>query len=141
MLEERAKNSAWARAFKELFGENAILSGGTNPFLDRDAELMGYKPVVLNSSVASHLHQEGVLFTSQIQIEQEYKWVDRSQLTEFERQLVEQVGTLNQIVLGSSMHVDVRIYEGLFTTTGREIESSQGVHVKELFGQRYIGIK
>jgi hypothetical protein len=139
-LEYKAKTNPWALAFKEMFGESAVLeSNDVNE--NRDAKLMGYRPVKINSGVAGYLRENGIKDVYGLTKEREYKWIDRTDLTESERSLVDKVGEINQVVLDEPTPVDVRIYQGLFTKAGREIESSTGVHVTEPTGEKYIGVK
>jgi len=139
-LERKTKSNHWALAFKELFGENAVLeSHDVNE--NRDAELMGYTPVKLNAGVAGYLIKNGIKNVVGLVKEREYKWIDRAELTESERSLIDKVDEINQVILGEPKPVDVRVYQGLFTKTGREIESSLGVFVTEPNGPGYIGVR
>ena len=139
-LEWKAKTNPWALAFKEMFGENAVLeSNDVNE--NRDAEIMGYKPAKINSGVARHLKENGIKDVCGIVKEREYKWIERTELTESERSLVDKVGEINQVILDEPTPVDVRVYQGLFTKAGREIDSSHGVHVTEPTGEKYIGVR
>jgi hypothetical protein len=139
-LELKAKTNSWALAFKEMFGENAVLeSSDVNE--NRDAEIMGYKPIKVNSGVASHLKENGIKDVYGIVKEREYRWIEKAELTDSERGLVDKVDEINQVVLEEPTPVDVRVYQGLYTKAGREIESSYGVHVTEPSGQKYIGIR
>lgn len=139
-LEWNARSSPWAIAFRDLFGENAVLeSHDVNE--NRDAELMGYKPVKINPGIASYLKEQGVKDVYGLVKERDYKWIDTSELSESERSLVQRIDEINQVILGKPMPVDVRIYQGLYTRAGREIESAYGVYVTEPSGRKYIGIK
>ena len=102
---------------------------------------MGYKPVKVNSGIASYLKEQGIKDVYGLVGEREYKWIDKAELSESERSLVQRVGEINQVILGKPLPVDVRVFQGLYTRAGREIESAHGVHVTEPSGQKYIGIK
>jgi len=139
-LEYKSKSNQWALAFKELFGENAVLaSDDVNE--NRDAEIMGYKPVKINSGVASYLKENGIKKVYALVKEREYQWIDWAELTDSERSLIDKVDEINQVVLDKPTPVDVRVYQGLYTKAGREIESAHGVHVTEPNGHKYIGVK
>ena len=139
-FEWKAKNNPWALAFKEMFGENAVLqSNDVNQ--NRDAELMGYKPVKINSGIAQYLSENGIKDVDDIVKEREYKWIDASELTESEKSLIDKVTEINQVILDERIPVDIRIYQGLYTKTGREIKSAYGVHVTEPSGHKYIGVR
>jgi len=131
----------WASAFKQMFGENAVLaSGDVNE--NKDAKLMGYKPILLNHRVKDYLVQKGIKSVSDFANETEYKWIDMSELTEAEKNMIGRVPEINQIILEKQASVGVRVYQGLYTKTGREIESATGVRgIDPLSITPFIGIK
>jgi len=130
----------WVTAFRKLFGDDAVIASyDTN--VNSDAEIMGYRPVRLNSSIANYLSSNGVLSADKIENNQEYRWVDIGDLTDSERGMLDRVKEINKVVLGDARDVDVRVYSGLFLKSGREVESSNGVHVTEQDGTKYIGVK
>jgi hypothetical protein len=130
----------WVVTFRKLFGEDAVIaSHDTN--INSDAEIMGYRPIKLNYSVADYLSANGILSADKIENTQEYRWIHDEDLTDSEAEMLRRVREINQVVLGEERDIDVRVYSGLFLKSGREVESSNGVHVTEQDGTKYIGVK
>lgn len=134
------KTNAWAIVFKEVFGENAVLeSFDTNE--NGDAELLGYKPIKLNSGIRGYLMDIRIKTVCDIVKDTEYRWIDKNDLTESEITIFNQVDEINKAILGIQIPVDVMVYSGLFTKAGREIESSHGVFLDGIGETKYIGIR
>ena len=136
----KVPENLWVRTFRNLFGTDAVIAS-QNTNTNSDAQIMGYKPVRLNSNVSNYLLANGILSADKIENNQQYKWVDIGELTESEREMIGRVKEINQVVLGEPRDVDVRVYSGLFLKSDREVTSSNGVHVAETDGKKYIGVK
>ena len=134
------QNKAWINQFLSVFGENAVIAS-TDINANKDAEIMGFKPVRLNAAVADYLSSNGIKTADQITKETEYRWVSIDDLTDGEKSMLAMVDEINGIVLDQKMPVDVRVYSGLYTKAGREIESSDGVQMANPDRSKYIGIK
>jgi len=130
----------WASTFRETFGENAILASDSQ-IKDKDLELMGYRIVKMPTGLNNYLAYTGIKTAYQIEVEKEYKWVDKNDLTPDEKNNLDKLREVNKALLEDKVDVDVRIYSGLFTKTGREIESALGVCTTESDGKKYIGLK
>lgn len=139
----------WKQTFIELFGKDAVLASN-DPTKNEDAKIMGYNPIKLHYAVANYLNARGVQLASDLHVQQEYKWMNLEDLTEAERSTLALKDEVNH-VLGIKTPVEVKVYSGLFTSTGREIPESRGVHCKEIANRRngdekkglhtYIGVK
>jgi len=130
----------WVRTFRNLFGTDAVIAS-QNTNTNSDAQIFGYKPVRLNNNVSKYLLANGILSADTIENNKQYKWVDIGELTESEREMIGRVTEINQIVLGEPRDVDVRVYSGLFSKSGREVTNSGGVCQIIPGGSGYIGIK
>ncbi|MBI5002216.1 hypothetical protein HZC31_02430 [Candidatus Woesearchaeota archaeon] len=136
----KIQKNLWVTTFKKMYGENAVLASD-DVNTNQDALLMEYTPVKLNRCIATYLKENGVQTADTIRKEHEYHWIERSDLTEDEQQMLTRVDEINAALLEERIPIDVRVYSGLFTKTGREVESSKGVQITEADGTRYIGIK
>lgn len=134
--------SQWPAVFSEMYGKDAVIAS-SNDVENTDAELMGYHPIRLNKNIGDYLASLGVKKANVIKVEQEYRWVEPADLTAEEKEMLGRVDELSKIVLGgaASIPIEVRVYSGLYTTTGREITSSLGVQQTRPDGTKYIGIK
>ncbi|MFH1073094.1 MAG: hypothetical protein V1743_06720, partial [Nanoarchaeota archaeon] len=133
-------NNMWIEAFKRLYGENAVLaSHDTN--VNQDATIMGYKPIKLNSNIQLYLKDNGLQDADSLGKDREYRWNNRKDLTDQERSIFNLADELTMAVFGQRNPLEIRVYTGLYTKSGREIETSQGVYIKEEGGRKYIGIK
>ncbi len=129
----------WVKSFKKLYGENAVLHS-RNSFANGDAEIMGYKVVELDSGLANYLRSKGIQSADKIKVNQEYRFVD--DLTPEEIQILSEGPSLDDyLAVPQDKRIEVRVYSGLFTDTGREIVTSLGVHIKTKDGENYMGIK
>ncbi|MBS3152600.1 hypothetical protein J4230_04280 [Candidatus Woesearchaeota archaeon] len=129
----------WVRSFRKLYGENAILSS-LNNFANGDAETMGYKVVKLDSGIAKYLQSKGIKNADQIKFSQEYRWVD--DLTDEEKNILKECHKIDKYLgISPDQSIEVKVYSGLFSETGREIPTSLGVQITERDGRKYIGIK
>ena len=134
------QESLWVRAFKNVFWETAVLDS-VDTGINEDAKLMGFKPIRLHYGVANYLACIGVERAQDIKGEQEYKWVGSNELTEAEKEKLSLCERLCKDIPGTGQMPEVRVYSGLFMASGREIESSLGVQIREENGRKYIGIK
>jgi hypothetical protein len=131
--------SLWVETFRQLYGKDAVLaSEDTN--IDKDAKIMGFRPIRLHHAVRDYLSDWGIISAGDIDNAKEYRWIDLSELTAEEREVLSSAPQLSQI-LGESADVEVRVYSGLFLKSGREIESSAGICITESDEKKYIGIK
>jgi len=133
-------NNPWVLAFKRLYGENAVLAS-KDINKNKDAESMDYKPVILNDFVGNYLHSLGIMSADEIDLDQEYRWVGLEDLTQAEHNILARVPDITKIILGYELPVEVRIFTGLFTSSGREIENVPGVQTMQHDGTKYIGAK
>ncbi len=138
------KHSLWVETFKELYGENAVISGVAAD--NSDATILRYKPVDIDHRVGRFLENNGVETAHDIakSVTRDYRWVERDLLEVNERSTLSLLQRLTVLLVGQKP-IDVRVYDGLYTSTGRELESAVGVRIKEIKeGQEpvnYIGLK
>jgi hypothetical protein len=134
------ESDSWKLAFYELFGENAVISSeDTNR--NNDAKILAYTPVKLNRYIAEFLNSRGVKSADQIQLEQEYRWIPDDELSDLERNLIGELRKCHDYLDIKDATPVIKIYSGLYTTTGRELESSKGAHKKTADGTSYIALK
>lgn len=132
---------SWGSEFRRIFGEKAVIASEKSD-MNRDAELLGYKPIKMQNSIANYLIKYGeVLSVHNIQNEREYKWINEEDLTDDEKRVFRRIKDIDEIVLGKQSGVNVKVYSGAFLKSGREVESNWGVQVTEKNGTKYIGIK
>lgn len=140
IFKDKIPENLWATTFRRMYGENAVVASN-DVNANKDAELMGYNPVKLNRNLSAYLTSNGIETADKIIKDLEYHWLDRSDLTESERAMLGRVDEINDVVLEERIPIDVRVYSGLFTKTGREVESSNGVQPTLDDGTKYVGIK
>jgi len=133
-------NPTWANSFRNLFGEKAVIAD-YNGDVNKDVEAMGYDPVRMNSHISGHLRSLGVKSAGDIKVDLEYKWVEPNKLTDPETEMLKRANEINSVVLEEPTSVDIRVYEGLFNQTGREIDCALGVYLKEPEKEGFIGVK
>ncbi len=136
----RHGHDEWAKGFKRLFGENAVLSSG-DVNVDEDARIMGHTPVKLNSAVADYLAECGVKNARSIEVGKEYRWVPTEELSDEEKAVLARADEISEIAFGDKNPLEIRVYSGLYLSTGREIDCATGVIIFEDDGKRVIGIK
>lgn len=139
-LKKLEKPNLWVTTFKQLYGENALLAS-ENTNANNDATLLGYRPVRLNVFIGKYLRNNGLKSVDEITKDVEYHWVNRDELTDEERAMIARTDEINVAVLEERIFIDVRVYTGLFTKTGREVSASLGAYITEGDGTKYIGIK
>ena len=137
---------AWVETFKALYedkeGDKAVIADDDS-VVNRDAELMGYKPIKLNWAVGQYLHNLGIQNASEVaKGQKEYKWVEEKDLSLDELEVLAGVREAAKYVPNVGL-LDLRVYEGMYLMPfGREVESSKGVFIKEKeSGAEYIGLK
>jgi len=130
----------WVKTFKELYGEDAVIASH-NVAINKDVELMGFRPINIQDSVGKYLRRNGIKGASDIENCKEYRWVNDSDLTDEERRVLARAPEIVENAFGERRELDVRVYSGMFMQTGREVQSGLGVYIKEKDGSSYIGIK
>ena len=121
---------AWKEAFFALFGDNAVLASRRDSNINADAEAMSMRPVGLNLHVADYLSSVGVPGAESVLQRKEYRWTPLDELTAAEHELL----SLGKRIARKSLlttSFELRVYEGLYLPSGREVESSMGVHLVE----------
>ncbi|MFH0798319.1 MAG: hypothetical protein V1906_02830 [Candidatus Woesearchaeota archaeon] len=139
--QHKSVGNLWTKAFTELFGKDAVIASEMDRNNNHDAKLMGYNPVRLNMFIGFYLASLGVPTTDDIGNQMEYRWVEKSGLRKSEKDMLSRVGEINEAVLCEPKNVDVKVYSGLFTKSGRRVESSDGVYISSPLGNNFIGIK
>jgi hypothetical protein len=123
------RENIWAGRFKEKYGEQAVLASNVE-LENTDAGLMGYTVIRLNDHVSTYLEQQGVTSASNIEVKTNYKWLPLDTLTETEQRYISTLDEVHRLGFSeedSDPNIEFRVYEGLYTETGREIDSSLGV--------------
>jgi len=138
--------SLWVQVFNETFCEEGqdpemLVIASDNEISNSDAKLMGYTPIKMNEYIGNKLAGMGIKRADQIQIKQDYRWIKPENLTEEETERLKYSKKINQVVLGEDKDLEIRVYSGLFTETGREINASRGVQITEEDGTRYLGLR
>lgn len=133
----------WVKAFHDLFDEEtpggekrvAVL-GSENETTNMEAELMGYKPVVLNRAVRTLLTKLGVPTAKGLSNGQshEYRYVADEALTEKERELLSLTKYVQDVLIESGVMTAAQIPNGglrifsarVTSVTGKEDASTLG---------------
>lgn len=143
-------DNLWYQTFKEMYDEEAedgtlkeTVIASDDTFQNNDALALGYKVIKMNKHVGDYLNSLGIKSADQVAkgIGQHCIWVDQQDYNEREREILANLSDVTRIILGEERDVDVRIFSGKFTDTGREIEASEAVWRREEDGTEYIGIK
>ncbi len=133
------KENLWASVFKMIYGEKAVIASNDTD-INKDAEIMGYKPIKLNGGIADYLKKAGIENADEFVQEKEYRWVSNNELTQDELSVLKRANRINEAI-GFKDTPETRIYSGLFLKSGREVETSKGVYINKRDGTKFIGIK
>ena len=139
------KSGRWAAVFNQLFrdGDKPPVLASKDVNSNSDAAIDGYIPIHLPDSVRRYLRECGVPTVEGLDHQKEYRWVSLDDLTAEERDVLGLAGRITEIVcLNPALRptYELRVYSGVFTPSGRELESNSGVSGK-LGRGHYIGVK
>lgn len=122
-----ANEQRWKNTFYELFGEKAVLESGDADD-NKDAEVLGYNVIKVNSNVAKFLKSVGVKSSDNLfNVKKVYKWANKHDLSKDEASLLDLIPEINNVVLGHDLETHVKVYEGQYMIT----ESEDGQNMRE----------
>ncbi len=144
-------NSTWRTAFYDTFGENAVLSSRSEA--DKDAEHLEYNVVSLDRSVDAYVRRiQGINTAKDVVGEKRYVWVEKDELTEQERSVLNLSDRINEKLRhiiernyeGSKRrdydsdftHPELYVFEKAVNKAGREIPTAGMTQIDERMGIR-----
>ena len=139
MFKGKFGENLWLTTFKKMYGENAILANQMDTNINKDAEIMGFRTVTLNNAVEGYLESLGVRRAREKDFQKDYRWVSPEDLTHSEREVLDFSKDINRMY--GIKEIPIRIFSGVFFSTGRESESDLGVWIMGENGETYLGIR
>ncbi|MBI1970966.1 hypothetical protein HYS47_04415 [Candidatus Woesearchaeota archaeon] len=139
------KSNRWAAVFSQVFrdGDKLPILASDDTNSNNDAVHDGYIPIHLPNSVRRYLIDRGVPTVKNLERQKEYRWVSLDDLTAEERDVLGLARRITEIVCPDPAQrptYELRVYSGVFTQQGRELESNLGLTEKKE-GGHYISIK
>ncbi len=145
---KKVEENLWVKTFYSVFsvdGKKPVLES-SDAAVNEDAKSMGYIPIKLNDQVKKYLIELNVETADDVtaHLSKEHKWLTIDDLTETEKGIVTKAEKIAKI-LGYTIPVHLRIYEGLFLENGRELPSLPSLNkeekIHELTYSQHIGIR
>src|SRR3989338_4716013 len=137
---KKIPKNLWAKTFRDIWGEKAVIASG-NVNKNKEAELMGYNPVLLDGYIGRYLADKGIMTADGLVKGTGYKWIDESELTGEEKEMISRAEEINRTLSHNrilTFDFPIRVYSHALLPDGEEAQETEGVFDKQ---GRFIGIR
>ncbi len=137
---KKIPRNLWVKTFKNIWGEKAVIASG-NVNKNKEAQLMGYNPVVLDGYIGRYLADKGIMTADGIIKRTGYEWIDESELTGEEKEMISRAEKIKRTLQDQQIltfDFPIKVYSHALLPDGEEAQETEGVFNKQ---GRFIGIR